>query len=213
MHSMRSAFVISLLALLGPGAGFAQDTSMSFFVTSTGPGNGADLGGMAGADRHCQTLAESGGAGNRTWRAYLSTNASGSQPAVNARDRIGQGPWYNAKGVRIAENVAELHGDNNLNLETALDEKGQGVNGRGASPNRHDILTGTQLDGTAYADGLTCNNWTSSDAGTGQIGHHDRASRTPGLSPWNSAHETRGCGQEALQGSGGDGLIYCFAAD
>ena len=203
-----------MVSMLGLSPLLAQDTSMSFFVTSAGPGNGANLGGLAGADRHCQSLAAAAGASSRTWRAYLSANASGGQPAVHARDRIGQGPWHNAKGTRIAESVADLHSENNnLTRQTALDEKGQPVNGRGDSPNRHDILTGTQLDGTAYADGLTCNNWTSGDAGTAQIGHHDRESRTPGISPWNSAHETSGCSQEALRETGGDGLFYCFAAD
>jgi len=214
MNATRFVIALTIVISLASSPMPAQDTSMSFFVTSSGPGTGGDLGGLAGADRHCQTLAAAAGAGSRAWRAYLSANGSGGQAAVNARDRIGQGPWYNAKGVRIAASVADLHSDNNnLNRQTALDEKGQPVNGRGDSPNRHDILTGSQLDGTAYADGLTCNNWTSSDAGTAQIGHHDRESRTPGISPWNSAHETAGCGQEALRSTGGDGLFYCFASD
>ncbi|MBI2820559.1 MAG: hypothetical protein HYX73_11315 [Acidobacteria bacterium] len=214
MSAIRFVLAVIFVTLLGSNLLFAQNTAMSFFVTSSGPGKGGNLGGLAGADRHCQTLAAAAGAGSRTWRAYLSANDFGGQAAVNARDRIGQGPWYNAKGVRIAESVANLHSDNNnLNRQTALDEKGQPVNGRGDSPNRHDILTGSQLDGTAYADGLTCNNWTSSDAGTAQIGHHDRESRTPGISPWNSAHETAGCSQEALRSTGGDGLFYCFAVD
>ena len=214
MSAIRFVLAMTFVSLLGSNLLFAQNTAMSFFVTSAGPGNGANLGGLAGADRHCQTLAAAAGAGSRTWRAYLSANDSGGQAAVYARDRIGQGPWYNAKSVRIAESVANLHSDNNsLNRQTALDEKGQPVNGRGDNPNRHDILTGSQLDGTAYADGLTCNNWTSSDSGTAQIGHHDRESRTPGISPWNSAHETARCSQEALRSTGGDGLFYCFAAD
>ena len=211
MSKMQYVFAAITLSMLGSYLVFAQGASMSFFVTSTGPGKGGDLGGLAGADRQCQTLAAAAGAGNRTWRAYLSTQGAG---AVNARDRIGQGPWHNAKGVRIAQNVADLHSDNNnLNRQTALSERGAATNGRGDDPNRHDILTGTQLDGTAYTDGEehTCQNWTSSDAGIAQIGHHDRESRTPGLSPWNSAHASRGCTQEALRASGGDGLLYCFA--
>ncbi len=214
MSKVQYVFAAITLSLLGSYLLLAQNSSMSFFVTSTGPGNGADLGGLAGADRQCQTLAAAAGAGNRTWRAYLSTSASGGQAVVHARDRIGQGPWHNAKGVRIAQNVADLHSDNaNLNRQTALSEKGEATNGRGDTPNRHDILTGSQLDGRAYTDGEdhTCQNWTSSDAGTAQIGHHDRESRTPGVSPWNSAHASRGCSQEALQSSGGDGLLYCFA--
>jgi hypothetical protein len=197
--------------------GAASD--MSFFVTSAGPGNGADLGGLAGADRHCQQLAEAAGAGDRTWRAYLSTQASGGEAAVNARDRIGQGPWQNANGAVIAQDVAELHGQNDLNKETALTEQRAVVNGRGDTPNRHDILTGTQPDGTASAAGedRTCGNWTMSGAeGAAMVGHHDRqglrddaASRS-----WNSSHPSRGgCSQEALRGTGGDGLFYCFAAD
>ncbi len=214
MSKVQYVFAAITLSLLGSYLLLAQNSSMSFFVTSTGPGNGADLGGLAGADRQCQTLAAAAGAGNRTWRAYLSTSASVGQAVVHARDRIGQGPWHNAKGVRIAQNVADLHSDNaNLNRQTALSEKGEATNGRGDTPNRHDILTGSQLDGRAYTDGEdhTCQNWTSSDAGTAQIGHHDRESRTPGVSPWNSAHASRGCSQEALQSSGGDGLLYCFA--
>ena len=214
MNAIRSVIAITIVASLGLSPLGAQNTSMSFFVTSSGPGNGGNLGGLAGADRHCQTLAAAAGAGNRTWRAYLSANAAGGQPVLHARDRIGSGPWYNAKGVKIADNVANLHSDhNNLTRRTAIDEQGAPVNGRGDSPNRHDLLTGSQLDGTAYADGLTCNNWTSSDSGTAQIGHHDRESRTPGISPWNSAHETAGCSQEALRSTGGDGLFYCFAID
>ena len=191
--------------------------SMSFFVTSAGPGNGADLGGLEGADRHCQQLAEAAGAGGRTWRAYLSTQADGG-PAVNARDRIGAGPWQNVKGVVIASDVDELHGTNNLTKETALTEQGDVVNGRGDDPNRHDILTGSQPDGTAFAESedRTCGNWTSSGDGAAMVGHHDRqglrdddASRS-----WNSSHPSRGgCSQEALRGTGGDGLFYCFAAD
>ena len=213
MRKMQYVFAAITLSLLGSYLLFAQNAPMTFFLTSAGPGNGANLGGLAGADRQCQMLAAAVGAGNRTWHAYLSTQGSG---AVNARDRIGQGPWHNAKGVRIAQNVAALHSDNtNLNRQTALNEKGEAVNGRGDSPNRHDILTGSQLDGTAYTDGEdhTCQNWTSSGAGTAMLGHHDRESRTPGISPWNTAHPSRGCSQEDLRGTGGDGLFYCFASN
>ena len=192
---------------------------MTFFITSAGPGNGADLGGLEGADAHCQQLAEAAGAGDRTWRAYLSTQASGGAPAVNARDRIGEGPWQNAEGVVIAATSTELHDGNNLNKETALTESGEVVNGRGDSPNRHDILTGSQPDGTAFAGGddRTCGNWTRSGAeGAAMVGHHDRQGLrddAPSRS-WNSSHPSRGgCSQEALRGTGGDGLFYCFAAN
>lgn len=196
----------------------AQQANMTFFVTSVGPGKGADLGGLAGADAHCQTLAASAGAGAKTWRAYLSTQGSG---AVNARDRIGKGPWANAKGTVIAKDVAELHGVNQLTKQTALSEKGDMINGRGDTPNKHDILTGTQPDGTAFpADkDMTCKNWTSSTEGTAMVGHHDRAglnTEPPALS-WNSSHPSRGpgggCAQTDLRGTGGDGLFYCFAAN
>jgi hypothetical protein len=193
---------------------------MSFFVTSVGLGKGADLGGLEGADRHCQQLAQAAGAGGRTWRAYLSTQAADGHPAVNARDRIGGGPWQNAKGTVIANSLDELHGDNHLTKQTALTEKGDIVNGRGDTPNRHDILTGSQRDGTAFAAGedRTCKNWTSSTQGAAMLGHSDRiglrddeASRS-----WNSAHPSRGaeggCSQADLRSTGGDGLLYCFAA-
>jgi len=195
----------------------AQAPSMSFFVTSRGSGNGANFGGLEGADALCQNLAAA--AGNRTWRAYLSASAMDGKPAVNARDRIGTGPWHNAKGVKIADNVADLHSDkSNVNKETALDEKGNAVNGSGDKPNKHDILTGSQLDGTAYPPGedMTCRNWTAGNStklpGKAQVGHHDRMSFSRPGSPWNSAHASRGCGQEDLVSSGGDGLFYCFAA-
>jgi hypothetical protein len=179
---------------------------MSFFLTSAGPGDGANLGGLAGADAHCERLAESVGAGGRTWRAYLSTSS------VDARDRIGDGPWFNARGVEIASSVDDLHGDNNLTKETQLNEKGEMVNGRGDSPNRHDILTGSNLDGTS--SGATCDNWTSSSSdGSASVGHHDRQGGGDNPTSWNSAHGSRGCGQSDLQGTGGDGLFYCFAID
>ena len=199
----------------------AADTTndMTFFVTSAGPGNGADLGGLAGADAHCQQLAEAVGAGDHTWRAYLSTQATDGQSAVAARERIGEGPWTNAEGVAIAHDLAELHGDNHLAKASALNERGEEVNGRGDTPNRHDILTGSQPDGTAFAAGedRTCGNWSSSGAeGAAMVGHHDRMGLrddAPSRS-WNSSHPTRGgCSQAALQGTGGDGLFYCFAAD
>jgi len=211
MHSRRvvSAVGVMLLAL-STTACQAQDAQMSFFITSVGPGDGADLGGLAGADAHCQTLAAAVGAGGKTWRAYLSATASGGQPAVNARDRIGTGPWYNFNGIMVAENVADLHSDNNkLSKENSLNEKGEMVNGRGDDPNRHDILTGTNLDGTA--SDATCNNWTGSGEGTANVGHHDRQGGGDNATSWNFAHPSRGCSQEALRGSGGDGLFYCFA--
>ncbi len=205
------------LLALGLGAAQAQDSAMSFFITSVGPGNGADLGGLAGADAYCQQLAQAAGAGEQTWRAYLSTQEAGGSAAENARDRIGQGPWQNAAGTVIAASLDELHGANNLDKGTALDENGEPVNGRGDSPNRHDILTGSQPDGTAFAAGedRTCGNWTSSGEGSAMVGHHDRMGLRddePSRS-WNSSHPSRGCSQEALQGTGGDGLFYCFAAD
>jgi hypothetical protein len=194
---------------------------MSFFITSAGSGNGANLGGLAGADRICQTLATAAGRGDKTWHAYLSTSAANGQPAVNARDRIGAGPWYNAKGARIAQNVADLHGDtieqarrgNNLQKPTALNDKGEVINGVGDTPNRHDMLTGSQLDGTAFTDGAdhTCGNWTSSGAGTAQLGHSDRTGG--GNMSWNSTHPSRGCSQENLVSTGGAGLFYCFASN
>jgi hypothetical protein len=208
-----------MLAVLAADAGSpaaqGQNTSMSFFITSAGPGNGANLGGLAGADAHCQKLAAAAGQGSRTWRAYLSTGASGGQKPTNARDRIGSGPWYNAKGVRVAENVADLHSDNNkLGKEGSLTEKGEVVNGRGDTPNKHDILTGSNLDGTAFTDSAdhTCVNWTSGTEGSAQVGHHDKQGGGTNPNSWNSAHPSKGCSQENLRGTGGDGLFYCFAA-
>jgi hypothetical protein len=214
--------VPAALLLAGLGACVMErqaDSGMSFFITSVGAGQGADLGGLEGADRHCQQLAQSAGAGDRTWRAYLSTQAAGGQPAINARDRIGRGPWQNAKATIIARDVNELHNANNLTKETALTEKGDVVSGRGDTPNRHDILTGSQPDGTAFtvAEDRTCGNWTRSGAdGAAMVGHHDRRglSEDPPAKSWNSSHLTRGgCSQEALRGTGGAGLLYCFAAD
>jgi hypothetical protein len=206
------------LALFSAAPAGAQQVNMSFFITSAGPGKGADLGGLTGADAHCQQLAASAGAGAKTWRAYLSTQGAG---AVNARDRIGKGPWMNAKGAVVAKDVAELHGTNKLTKQTALSEKGELINGRGDTPNRHDVLTGTQPDGTAFpADkDMTCKNWTSSTQGTAMVGHHDRMGLRDDAASvsWNSSHPSRGpaggCAQTDLRGTGGDGLLYCFAAN
>jgi hypothetical protein len=205
---------ISLMTLSAGGAAYAQASAMTFFLTSTGSGKGADFGGLAGADKLCQSLAAAVGAGNREWRAYLSTQGAG---AVNARERVGPGPWQNVKGVVVAKNVADLHGpNNNLNKQTALTEKGDVVNGRGDTPNRHDILTGSQPDGTAFAgaDDRTCGNWTKSGDGAAMVGHHDRTGldESPPAKSWNSSHPSRGCSDDALKGTGGAGFLYCFAA-
>ncbi len=195
----------------------AQPAAMTFFVTSAGPGKGGDLGGLTGADAHCARLATAAGVTGKTWRAYLSTQGPG---AVNAKDRIGRGPWQNAKAVVVAKSVADLHSAaNNLNKQTALSEKGDVINGRGDTPNRHDILTGSQPDGTAFpaGDDRTCGNWTSSTTGAAMVGHHDRQglNTTPPMLSWNSSHPSRGpgggCAQSDLKGTGGDGLFYCFA--
>jgi len=210
----RVASVLAVVLLCGTQPLQQQGNAMSFFITSVGSGDGAALGGLAGADEHCQALAEAAGASGRTWHAYLSTTASEGHPAVNARDRIGTGPWYNAKGVMVARNVADLHSDNNkLGKENSLTEKGDVVNGRGDQSNMHDILTGSNLDGTAYsADGYTnCDNWTSNGEGSARLGHHDRNGGGENPTSWNSAHSSRGCSQENLQGTGGNGLFYCFA--
>jgi hypothetical protein len=202
------------LVLLAPAVNSvdAQGNSLSFFITSTSPGKGADLGGLAGADAHCAALAKAAGAGNRVWRAYLSTTGADGKPGINAKDRIGTGPWFNAKGVQVAASVADLHSDaNKLSKENSLNEKGEVNNGRGDTPNRHDILTGSNLDGTAAT--ATCNNWTSSAAdGGAQVGHHDRQGGGQNPTSWNSAHATPGCSIEKLRGVGGEGFFYCFAA-
>ena len=200
----------------------AQAANTGFFVTSVGIGNGGNLGGLAGADNYCQQLAQAAGAGAKTWRAYLSTQPADGAPAVNARDRIGRGPWLNSKGVVIAKDTAELHSAaNNLTKATALSEKGDVINGRGDTPNRHDVLTGSQPDGTAFAagDDRTCKNWTSSAQGAAMVGHADRVGlRDDDASKsWNSSHPSRGpdggCSQNDLKSTGGDGLFYCFAAN
>ncbi len=210
--------VLLFLMFLPLSPAIAQQKDMSFFVTSTNSGKGADLGGLAGADKLCQSLAEAAGAGDKTWRAYLSTQGD---EAVNARDRIGKGPWRNARGEVIAKSVDDLHSPGNrLNKQTALTEKGGIVNGRGDTPNMHDILTGSQPDGRAFAPGedRTCGNWTkgneSGGSGAAMVGHHDRMGlRDDDASKsWNSSHPSRGCSYEALKSSGGDGRLYCFAA-
>jgi hypothetical protein len=212
---IHASFV--LLAGLGACALPARvgtSTPMNFFITSVGSGRGADLGGVSGADAHCRELAAAVGAGDRTWHAYLSTNATASQPGANARDRIGAGPWFNAKGVQVATDLANLHAAmNGLGKTGSLDERGEIVNGRGDTPNRHDILTGSQLDGTAFMDAAdhTCSNWTSSAAtGVAQLGHFDKQGGGDNPTSWNSAHPSRGCSQENLRATGGDGLFYCF---
>jgi hypothetical protein len=208
---MKRAIGLAATALVcSLAAAAAQENAMSFFVTSAGPGNGGDLGGLAGADAHCTALAEAAGVTGRVWAAYLSTSE------VNARDRIGDGPWHNANGELIAESVEALHGDGNaITKATALDETGAEVNGRGDDPNRHDVLTGSLPDGTAAPE--TCEDWTSAAAETaGIVGHHDRTGLddSEAARSWNSSHQTRGgCGAEALRGTGGDGLFYCFATD
>jgi hypothetical protein len=219
MTKATSLPVIASVAFLAFGASAPaqaqQGAAMSFFITSVGLGKGGDLGGLAGADRYCQSLAQAAGAGSKTWRAYLSTQGPGG---VNAKDRIGNGPWFNAKGVQIAANVADLHSDNNkISKETGLDEKGNGVKGRVDTPTHHDMLTGTQRDGTAVPgpEDATCSNWTSSADGQGSVvvGHHDLIGNTQGPNFWNFSHKTPGCAPANLQRVGGAGLFYCFAAN
>ncbi len=192
----------------------APDPRMNFFITSAGPGDGGNLGGLAGADAHCARLAEAVGASRKMWHAYLSAAAQEGQPAVNARDRIGRGPWFNAKGVQVARDLADLHGDGNqLGKAHSLNEKGDVVNGRGDTPNMHDILTGSNPDGTLASEGgaAPCDNWTSNaESGSAMVGHHDRIGGGVRPTSWNSAHPSRGCGQANLQATGGNGLFYCF---
>ena len=213
---MRQVWVLAAAVglVFQSGATFAQSkTPLGFFITSAGSGDGANLGGLAGADAICQKLASAAGAGNRTWRAYLSGVENGKP--VNAKDRIGPGPWFNAKGVQIAANGAELHSEAaKTGKEGSLTEKGAVVNGRGDTPNTHDMLTGSQLDGTAFTDGQdhTCNNWTSNSTGSAQLGHHDRQGGGANPTSWNSAHASKGCSQANLVATGGAGLFYCFAA-
>ncbi len=206
--AFRFAIPMAMVAVCVVGA--QEKTNLGFFITSVGSGKGADLGGLEGADKHCQALATAAGGGGRTWRAYLS---AGGAKAVNAKDRIGAGPWQNAKGVVVATSVADLHSDaNKLSKENSLTEKGAVVNGRGDTPNTHDMLTGSNLDGTLAGDTLTCNNWTSGAEGSAQVGHHDRQGGGQNPTSWNSAHASKGCSQENLVATGGAGLFYCFAA-
>lgn len=217
---MRTMLCGMTLVALGLAAGAARvqtqaQQPLGFFITSVGSGDGAKLGGLAGADAHCQALAKAAGAGNRQWRAYLSAAAQGGQPAVNAKDRIGSGPWYNAKGVMVAQNVADLHSDNNkLGKEHSLTEKGGTVNGRGDTPNQHDILTGSNMDGTLAtgATDTTCGNWTSNAEGSALVGHFDKVGGGTNPTSWNSAHPSKGCSQQNLIATGGNGYFYCFAA-
>jgi hypothetical protein len=219
MTGIWVTLALAALAFAGAAPVAAQQAEMSFFVTSAGPGKGADLGGLAGADRHCQQMAASVGAGAKTWHAYLSTQGAG---AVNARDRIGKGPWQNAKGVVVATSVDDLHSANNkLNKQNNLSEKGEVINGRGDKPNRHDILTGSQPDGTAFTDDKdhTCKNYTSDTQGSVMLGHNDRMGLRDDAAShsWNSSHLSRGpdggCSQADLRSTGGDGLLYCFAVN
>ncbi len=221
MTRMRVFFLLTIVAAVGSCAPSGEDAgdepmepTMSFFLTSAGPGNGAALGGVQGADRYCQSLAAAVGAGEALWHAYLSVQAADDAAGVNARDRIGTGPWYNQALVQVASSVANLHSENNnLTKETVLNERGGMTNGRGDSPNRHDILTGSQLDGTVVPgeDDTTCNNWTSSGEGSAMVGHFDRTGGGANPTSWNSAHASSGCSQEDLQSTGCDGLFYCFA--
>ena len=214
MNIARTIASAGVLMLMSSPLAAADDHPMGFFITSVGMGQGGNLGGLDGADAYCGQLAEAAGSNGRTWRAYLSTQEDGKR-GVSARDRIGAGPWYNAAGELIASDVDELHLSPNIVMRTALDENGNRVKGRGDQPNEHDILTGSMADGTAYfprdTDDHTCSNWTSSGEGSAQVGHHDR--HGGGNISWNSAHGSRGCSQENLQGTGGAGLFYCFAAD
>ena len=225
MHRTPRTLALALTAaaataLLAACATTPSSGPMGFFVTSAGPGDGANLGGLAGADAHCQKLAATAGAGARTWRAYLSTGWSSTRPAVDARDRIGKGPWFNAKGELIAKDVEHLHGANNINKQTALTEKGGVVNATGDTPNMHDILTGSRPDGTAFSSApgqpdMTCGEWTRNGDGSAMVGHHNRVGVAPGAwaLSWNSSHVTAGCSQQALPRTGGAGLFYCFAAN
>ena len=213
MQKSRSIPAIVLLLLGCASAQVAPSDRMNFFLTSEGPGMGAALGGIAGADRYCARLAERAGASGLTWHAYLSATATDSTPAINARDRIGSGPWYNYRHVLVARTLDELHGPNSpMSKATSLTERGDTVLGRGDTPNRHDVLTGSQADGRAYerGDDNTCNNWTSSGAGGARVGHHDRQGGGDAPTSWNSAHRSSGCSQDNLRATGGNGLFYCF---
>ena len=216
MNIIRTALIAA--AVIIPAAAEAQQADMTFFITSAGPGKGADLGGLAGADAACGTLAKAAGAKAANWKAFLSAQAVGGAAAVNAKDRIGKGPWQNAKGAVIAKDTAELIAQTTLNKQTALTEKGEPVNGRGDQPNTHDMLTGSQSDGMAFppGDDKTCGNWTKSGAdGSAIVGHHDRMGldTSPPMLSWISSHPSRGCSQDGLKSTGGAGLFYCFAAN
>jgi hypothetical protein len=212
--SLRAIVFVLFFAVGVTAPAQAQQNNMSFFITSVGVGKGGDLGGLEGADRQCQSLAQAAGVGGKTWHAYLSTQG---QAGVNAKDRIGNGPWFNAKGVQIASNIADLHNNNKINKETGLDERGMAVKGRVDTPNQHDMLTGTQQDGTTVpgSDDATCSNWTSGTDGQGSavVGHHDLIGNTQGPNFWNYSHKTPGCSQANLQRVGGGGLFYCFAVN
>lgn len=210
----RLIWAVAATAILA-GCATPGQHPMSFFITSANPGQGGNLGGLAGADVYCEKLAASAGAGGKGWRAYLSTQATDKEPAVSARDRIGNGPWINANGVIVAYNAAELHDNNALTKATVLTEKGEGVSGRGDKVNNHDVLTGTRMDGTAPPAGrdMTCSNWTSGATGSAMVGHHDRIGLREDLESksWNASHGSRGCDLAALRATGGGGLFYCFA--
>ncbi len=217
---MKKSLLFTSAALITAAATFttinSQENEMSFFITSIGSGDGANLGGLAGADAHCENLAEAAGVRGKTWRAYLSAHGTASSPPINARDRIGFGPWYNANGVEVASNLNQLHSEfMQLGKQNSLNDEGGVVNGRGDTPNRHDILTGSTLDGRTIDDGSnhTCNNWTSNGEGTAQVGHFDRTGGGQNPNSWNSAHGSAGCSQEALVRTGGAGYYYCFAVD
>ena len=213
MNKNLPIFAIALSLAMTVPTVLSQDNSMSFFITSAGPGDGANLGGIDGADAHCQELADAAGTGEKTWKAYLSVSGTN---IINARDRIGSGPWYNAKGVAIAQNLEDLHSENaKTGKGGSLNEKGGEVNGRGDAPNMHDIITGSTLNGMAIAGNgdTTCSNWTNNGEGSARVGHHDRQGGGENPNSWNSAHGSRGCGQTDLQGTGGNGLFYCFATD
>jgi len=215
---MKKSLLFTSIALITAATTFttinSQENEMSFFITSVGSGDGANIGGVAGADAHCAALASAAGSRGKTWHAYLSAHASDNSPNVNARERIGFGPWYNAKGIQVASNLNNLHSEfMDLGKANSVDENGDMVKGRGDTPNQHDILTGSTLDGRTVDDGSnhTCNNWTSNDEGTAHVGHFDRTGGGQNPTSWNSAHGSRGCSQDDLIGTGGNGYFYCFA--
>jgi hypothetical protein len=217
---MKKSLLFTSIALITAATTFttlnSQENEMSFFITSVGSGDGANIGGLAGADAHCATLASAAGSRGKTWRAYLSAHATDNSANVNARERIGFGPWYNAKGVQVASTLNNLHSEfMDLGKANSLDENGTIMKGRGDTPNQHDILTGSTLDGRTVDDGSnhSCNNWTSNDEGSAHVGHFDRTGGGQNPTSWNSAHGSRGCSQDDLVGTGGNGYFYCFATD